>query len=63
MSFMPNVGARVRMRDGRIAMVVKVGVLSGNDRVRYNDDGNEVRVTAWDIAEVLDDNDPRAAEL
>jgi len=54
MSFMPSPGTRVRMRDGRIAVVTKVTPDGEDDRVRYAD-GPEEQVTPWDIGEVLDD--------
>jgi hypothetical protein len=52
MSFMPDEGVRVRLRDGRSAIVIKITPDGRDDRVRF-DDGSEQRVTAWDISEVL----------
>ena len=54
MSFMPSPGTKVRMRDGRHAVVTRVTPLGGDDRVRFVDDGSEKCVTAWDIDEILE---------
>jgi hypothetical protein len=45
------------MRDGRTATVTKITPDGRDDRVRY-DDGDEKRVTAWDIEEVLGTEEP-----
>jgi hypothetical protein len=52
MSFMPNVGAKVRLRDGRVATVSKVTPRGDDDRVVL-DDGSDLRITAWDIDEII----------
>ena len=52
MSFMPNVGAKVRLHDGRVATVSKVTPCGDDDRVVL-DDGSDLRVTAWDIDEII----------
>ena len=49
---MPNVGAKVRLRDGRIATISQVTPRGGDDRVVL-DDGSDVRITAWDIEEII----------
>jgi hypothetical protein len=54
MSFMPSPGTRVRLRDGHAGVVTKVTPSGDDDRVRL-DDGNERRVSAWDIDEILGD--------
>lgn len=54
MSFMPDVGSRVRLIDGCVATVTSFTPDGSDDRVRL-DDGSERRVTAWEIAEVLDE--------
>ena len=53
MSFMPDVGARVRLIDGALATVTDVTPDGSGDRVRLDTDGSERHVSAWDIAEVL----------
>jgi hypothetical protein len=50
-SFMPNPGTRVRLRDGRAATVTKVSQDGRNDHVRF-DDGHEERVVARDLEDV-----------
>ena len=52
MSFMPSAGTKVRLRDGRLAVVTVVTPDGGSDRVRF-EDGHEERVTAWDIDEII----------
>ena len=52
MSWMPNEGAKVRLRDGRIATVSKVTPRGDDDRVVL-DDGSDLRVSAWDIDEII----------
>ena len=52
MSFMPNEGAKVRLRDGRIGIVSKVTPRGEDDRVVF-DDRSDTRITAWDIDEII----------
>ena len=63
--FMPSAGTKVRMRDGRVAIVTKVTPDGGDDRVRF-ENGVEKHVTAWDIDEIIgdetDEADPASAE-
>lgn len=56
MSFMPSPGSRVRMIDGRIAIVTSISPLGDDDRVRF-EDGHEETTDAWQIAEILVDSD------
>ncbi len=42
----------MRLLDGREALIIKVTPDGSDDRVRL-DDGSEKRVTAWDLEEVL----------
>ena len=55
MSFMPNVGCRVRLQDGREGVIVSVDPMGKNDRIRF-DDGNEEVTDAWKIGEILIDD-------
>ena len=52
MSFMPNEGTKVRLRDGRIGTVSKVTPRGDDDRVVF-DDQSDARITAWDIDEII----------
>jgi hypothetical protein len=52
MSFMPNPGTKVRLRDGRLAVVTAFTPDGRGDRVRF-EDGHEEHVTAWDIDEII----------
>ena len=56
MSFMPNSGTRVRMKDGREAVVSKIDPLGKDDRIRFPD-GHEEKTNAWQIDELLDEED------
>lgn len=56
MSFMPNEGSKVRMMDGRLAVVSKISPLGDDDRVIF-EDGHEENTDAWQIAEVLEENE------
>lgn len=51
-SFMPSPGTRVRMRDGRLAIVTKVTPDGEDDRVRF-ENGHEKHVTPWDLEEII----------
>ena len=53
MSFMPNPGTRVRMKDGRNAVVSNVDPLGKDDRVRFSD-GHEETTDAWQIGAELE---------
>ncbi len=57
MSFMPSPGTRVRLLDGREAVVSKVDPRGKNDRVMF-DDGREEPTDAWQIAEMLGEEKP-----
>lgn len=57
MSFMPNPGTLVKMKNGRLAKVSNVDPLGENDRITYMDTGEEEKTDAWQIAEVLDEKD------
>lgn len=52
MSWMPNVGTVVRMRDGRTAIVRDFTPLGDDDRVLF-EDGHEERISVYDIVEML----------
>jgi hypothetical protein len=53
---MPNVGAVVRLTDGRIGAVVHVSALGDDDRVLFSD-GHAERTNAGQIAEILTDEE------
>jgi len=53
-SFMPSPGSKVRLLNGRIAIVVKVTPDGRDDRVR-TEHGHEERVTLDDIAEIIEE--------
>jgi hypothetical protein len=52
MSFMPNVGTVVRLKDGRVGVVSSVSPLGDNDRILFAG-GREERSDAWQIEEML----------
>lgn len=54
MSFMPNLGTIVRMKDGRIAIVAEVSPEGGQDSVMF-DNGHVEKTDAWQVAEALTD--------
>jgi hypothetical protein len=56
MSFMPNVGTVVKMKDGRLAAVSSFSPTGDEDRVIFSD-GHEESTTAWDIFELLTEED------
>ncbi len=56
MSFMPDIGSKVRMLDGRIAVVSNFSPLGDDDRVMF-EDGHEEFTDAWQIAEILEEPD------
>jgi hypothetical protein len=52
MSFMPDPGTVVRLKDGRIAAVSHFTPLGGDDRVIFSD-SHEETISAWMIGEEL----------
>jgi hypothetical protein len=56
MSFMPNVGTVVRLKDERIAAVSSFSPLGDDDKVIF-EDGHEEPTDAWQITEMLTEED------
>ena len=51
-SFMPNVGTVVRLKDGRVGVVSSFTPAGDDDRILFAD-GHEERCDAWQIDELL----------
>jgi hypothetical protein len=62
MSFMPNPGTRVRMKDGREATVAFPGPDAATEDMLTFDDGHTEPTNAWQIAEILSDVQGRTGE-
>lgn len=56
MSFMPSIGAKVILTNGKHATIVRVTPDGSDDRVRL-DDGSERRITVHDVVEVTHDKE------
>ena len=56
MSFMPNVGTVVRLKDNRIAAVSSFSPTGDDDKVIFLD-GHEEPTDAWQISELLTDEE------
>ena len=61
MSFMPNVGTVVEMKDGRVAAVSSFTPLGDDDRVIFPD-GHQEFTDAWQIHRLLTDEDAAGAD-